>query len=177
MFAGGSHRLHARCDGAAVGTGPHNLGKIMPTVFGETGPATGKMQLRASSRPDRVYARCCAARSFSHIAAARPGADGLREWTLVCARSRERARSVSYTVQGVSETEARALIADAGPLFADPPAALQRGETEKAFELADEGRARLLAVALKLQAIDLADDQRRRLERSASSHSLRSGGG
>jgi CHAT domain-containing protein/tetratricopeptide (TPR) repeat protein len=67
--------------------------------------------------------------------------------------------------QGVSEAEARALIADAGPLFADSAyAALQRGETEKAFELANEGRARLLAVALKLQTIDLPADQRRRLD-------------
>ena len=67
--------------------------------------------------------------------------------------------------QGVSEAEARALIADAGPLFADSAyAALQRRETEKAFELANEGRARLLAVALKLQTIDLPADQRRRLD-------------
>ena len=67
--------------------------------------------------------------------------------------------------QGVSEAEARALIADAGPLFADSAyAALQRHETEKAFELANEGRARLLAVALKLQTVDLPADQRRRLD-------------
>jgi CHAT domain-containing protein/tetratricopeptide (TPR) repeat protein len=67
--------------------------------------------------------------------------------------------------QGVSEAEARALIADAGPLFADSAyAALQRHETAKAFELANEGRARLLAVALKLQTIDLPADQRRRLD-------------
>jgi CHAT domain-containing protein/tetratricopeptide (TPR) repeat protein len=67
--------------------------------------------------------------------------------------------------QGVSEAEARTLIADAGPLFADSAyAALQRHETEKAFELANEGRARLLAVALKLQTIDLPADQRRRLD-------------
>ena len=67
--------------------------------------------------------------------------------------------------QGASEAEARALIAEAGPLFADSAyAALQRHETEKAFELANEGRARLLAVALKLQTIDLPADQRRRLD-------------
>ena len=67
--------------------------------------------------------------------------------------------------QGVSDAEARALIADAGPLFADSAyAALQRRETEKAFELANEGRARLLAVALKLQSVDLAVDQRLRLD-------------
>ena len=67
--------------------------------------------------------------------------------------------------QGVSEAEAAALITDAGPLFADAAfAALQRRETEKALELANEGRARLLAVALKLQTIDLPGDQRRRLD-------------
>ena len=67
--------------------------------------------------------------------------------------------------QGVSDAEARALIADAGPLFADAAyATLQRRETDKAFELANEGRARLLAVALKLQTIDLPSDQRARLD-------------
>lgn len=67
--------------------------------------------------------------------------------------------------QGVSELEARALIADAGPLFADSAyAAIQRHETEKAFELANEGRARLLAIALKIQTIDLPAEQRLRLD-------------
>src|SRR5262249_22569237 len=72
--------------------------------------------------------------------------------------------------QGVSETERRALIADAGPLFAESAyAALQRGETDKALELADEGRARLLSVALKLQAIDLPAGERRQLDELRSS--------
>lgn len=67
--------------------------------------------------------------------------------------------------QGVSEAERRTLVADAGPLFAEAAyAAIQRGETEAAFELADEGRARLLSVALKLQAFDLPPERQRRLE-------------
>jgi len=67
--------------------------------------------------------------------------------------------------QGASETETRALIAEAGPLFAESAyAALQRGETDKAFELADEGRARLLTVALELQTIELPADRRRRID-------------
>ena len=67
--------------------------------------------------------------------------------------------------QGLSDAEARALIADAGPLFADSAyAAVQRGETERAFELANEGRGRLMAVALKLQTLQLAPDKRRRLD-------------
>jgi CHAT domain-containing protein/tetratricopeptide (TPR) repeat protein len=88
------------------------------------------------------------------------------EWTLVKPiHASAREAFLLLFGQGVSDIEARALIADAGPLFADSAyAALQRGETEKAFELADEGRARLLAVALKLQATDLPADQRRRLD-------------
>jgi CHAT domain-containing protein/tetratricopeptide (TPR) repeat protein len=67
--------------------------------------------------------------------------------------------------QGLEEAETRALIAEAGPLFAEAAlAAVQRGEAESALELANEGRARLLAVAMKLQTLDLPADARRRLD-------------
>ena len=67
--------------------------------------------------------------------------------------------------QGLDEAEARALIAGAGPLFAEAAfAALQRGETEAALELASEGRARLLAVSMKLQMLELPAGQRQRLD-------------
>src|SRR6185503_18578313 len=67
--------------------------------------------------------------------------------------------------QGLGEAETRALIAEAGPLFAEAAlAAVQRGEAESALELANEGRARLLAVAMKLQTLDLPADARRRLD-------------
>ncbi|HEU0060929.1 MAG TPA: CHAT domain-containing protein [Hyphomicrobiaceae bacterium] len=67
--------------------------------------------------------------------------------------------------QGLEETETRALIAEAGPLFAEAAfAAVERGEVDGALELANEGRARLLAVAMKLQALDLPADARRRLD-------------
>jgi CHAT domain-containing protein len=67
--------------------------------------------------------------------------------------------------QGLEEAETRALIAEAGPLFAEAAlAAVQRGEAEGALELASEGRARLLAVAMKLQALDLPAHARRRLD-------------
>ncbi len=67
--------------------------------------------------------------------------------------------------QGLSDTESRALIADAGPLFADAAyAALRRGETESAFELANEGRGRMMAVALRLQSLDLPADKRAHLD-------------
>jgi CHAT domain-containing protein len=67
--------------------------------------------------------------------------------------------------EGYDETEARALIADAGPLFAEAAyAAIQRGDNETAVALADEGRGRLLAVALRLQALDLPPDQRQRVD-------------
>jgi len=67
--------------------------------------------------------------------------------------------------QGLEEDEARAIIAGAGPLFAEMAfAAVQRGETEAAFELADEGRARLMAVALKLQTLELPAAKRQRVD-------------
>jgi CHAT domain-containing protein/tetratricopeptide (TPR) repeat protein len=67
--------------------------------------------------------------------------------------------------EGFEEAEARALIADAGSLFAEAAyAAIQRGDNEAALTLADEGRARLLAVSLRLQTLDLPADQRRRLD-------------
>lgn len=67
--------------------------------------------------------------------------------------------------QGLDEDEARGLISSAGPLFAEAAfGALQRGETEMAFELAAEGRARLMAVALKLQTLDLPAGERRRVD-------------
>jgi CHAT domain-containing protein len=67
--------------------------------------------------------------------------------------------------QGLDEDEARALIAGAGALFTeDAFGALQRGETEAAFELAAEGRARLMAVSLKLQTLDLPAGERQRLD-------------
>jgi CHAT domain-containing protein/tetratricopeptide (TPR) repeat protein len=67
--------------------------------------------------------------------------------------------------QGLEEVETRALIAEAGPLFSEAAlAAVQRGEVEGALELASEGRARLLAVAMKLQALDLPADARQRLD-------------
>jgi CHAT domain-containing protein/tetratricopeptide (TPR) repeat protein len=66
--------------------------------------------------------------------------------------------------QGLEEAEARTLISDAGPLFAEAAfAALQRGEPDAALELADEGRARLLAVSMRLQALELPPAKRRRL--------------
>ena len=67
--------------------------------------------------------------------------------------------------QGLNDAEARDLIAEAGPLFAEAAfAAAQRGESEAALTLASEGRARLMAVALKLQTLDLPADKRRRLD-------------
>jgi hypothetical protein len=67
--------------------------------------------------------------------------------------------------QGLNEAEARDLITQAGPLFAEATyAAAELGESEKALALASEGRARLMAVALKLQGLDLPADKRKRLD-------------
>jgi CHAT domain-containing protein/tetratricopeptide (TPR) repeat protein len=67
--------------------------------------------------------------------------------------------------QGFDETEARSLIADAGPLFAEAAlGALERGAVEAAVALSDESRARLLAVSLRLQMLELSSESRARLD-------------
>jgi tetratricopeptide (TPR) repeat protein len=66
---------------------------------------------------------------------------------------------------GLGETESGGLIEAAGSLFADAAyAAAELGDTERAFNLACEGKARLLTTALHLQTIDLDAPRRQRLE-------------
>ena len=68
--------------------------------------------------------------------------------------------------QGLEEAGARNLLAEAGPLFSEAAyAAVQRGELEGALALADEGRARLLAVTMKLQMLELSPNERQRLDK------------
>jgi CHAT domain-containing protein/tetratricopeptide (TPR) repeat protein len=70
--------------------------------------------------------------------------------------------------EGLDEVATRALIGDGGPMFAEAAfAAVQRGRTDLALELANEGRARMLAVTLRLQTLDLSPDQ------AARAHDLR----
>lgn len=67
--------------------------------------------------------------------------------------------------EGLEDASARNLITEAGPLFAEAAfAALQGGDAEAAILLADEGRARLLAVAIKLQNLELSAKERRKFE-------------
>ena len=67
--------------------------------------------------------------------------------------------------EGLEEAEARGLIEAAGPLFAYAAyAAAEIGENERAFVLAWEGRARLLATALRLRRLDLPPAERARAE-------------
>jgi CHAT domain-containing protein/tetratricopeptide (TPR) repeat protein len=67
--------------------------------------------------------------------------------------------------QGLDEAGAESLIESAGPLFADAAfAAAQRGEPAVALALAAEGRAKLMATALKLQDLDLDPAHRTRLK-------------
>ena len=67
--------------------------------------------------------------------------------------------------QGLNEAGAQNLIGAAGLLFAEAAfAAVELGDSEKALALASEGRARLMAVALKLQTLDLPGEKRRRLD-------------
>jgi len=67
--------------------------------------------------------------------------------------------------QGFDDAGASSLIADAGPMFAEAAlGALERGAPDAAIALADEGRARLLAVSLRLQSLELSTENRDRLE-------------
>lgn len=67
--------------------------------------------------------------------------------------------------QGLDEIEARNLLQEAGPLFTDAAyAAVARGEPQRAFELLEEGKARLLAIALKLDRLPVSDAERKTLE-------------
>jgi CHAT domain-containing protein/tetratricopeptide (TPR) repeat protein len=78
--------------------------------------------------------------------------------------------------QGLDEAEARGLIETAGPLFTNAAyAAAELGDAEQAFALACEGKARLLATALRLQTLGLDGPQRRRLDelRTAIGEQLR----
>jgi len=67
--------------------------------------------------------------------------------------------------EGLDEAEARGLIETAGPLFTNTAyAAAELGDTEQALDLACQGKARLLATALRLQALDLAPAQKQQLD-------------
>lgn len=67
--------------------------------------------------------------------------------------------------QGLNDAEARDLIGQAGPLFSEAAfVAIQSGENESALALASEGRARQMAIALTMQALDLPGQKRLRLD-------------
>jgi CHAT domain-containing protein/tetratricopeptide (TPR) repeat protein len=145
----------------------HNLGNTYADRI--QGDRTGNRQKAIASFESALTVFTRDAAPLDHLRTSRPLGRVLLEageWTrLAPIHASAREAFLLLFGQGVSETEARALIAEAGPLFADSAyAALRRRETETAFELANEGRARLLAVALKLQTIDLPADQRLRLD-------------
>ena len=67
--------------------------------------------------------------------------------------------------QGLNDADARWLTAAARSISSDAAyAAAQLGENDKALALAVEGRARLVAVALRLQMLDLQAEKRKRLD-------------
>lgn len=145
----------------------HNLGKTYADRV--EGERTGNRQKAISNFESALTVFTRDSAPLDHLRTSRLLGRVLlesEEWTRVApVHASAREAFLLLFGQGASEAEASALIADAGPLFADSAyAALQRRETEKAFELANEGRARLLAVALKLQTIDLPADQRQRLD-------------
>jgi CHAT domain-containing protein len=67
--------------------------------------------------------------------------------------------------QGLEEVESRDLVTAAGPMFAEAAfAAIQRGDLEMALSLVSEGKARLLAVALRQVGLELPVDKHNRLD-------------
>jgi CHAT domain-containing protein/tetratricopeptide (TPR) repeat protein len=65
--------------------------------------------------------------------------------------------------QGLDETEARDLIEEAGPLFGEASYAVaQLGDTAAALSILNEGKARLMAVALRQQRLELTPDKQAR---------------
>ena len=67
--------------------------------------------------------------------------------------------------QGFNEIDSRDLIATAGRLFSNLAyVTAQLGDPEQALELLDEGKGRLIAVSLRLHALDLPPDSGRRME-------------
>src|SRR5215471_17840725 len=67
--------------------------------------------------------------------------------------------------QGLNEAEARDVLQEAGPLFTEAAyATAQLGDGKGALARLEEGKARLLGVALKLEGLDLSATQRRRVD-------------
>lgn len=90
-----------------------------------------------------------------------------RDWQ-AARHAYEGARDAFFVLfgEGLEEVEAQSVIADAGPLFAEAAlAAIETGHMAEAFDLAHEGRAHLLTVALRLQTLKLTAYARGQLER------------
>lgn len=67
--------------------------------------------------------------------------------------------------EGVDGPGTSGLVTEAGPMFADAAyCAAERGDIDGAVQLANEGRARMLAASLKLQTASWTPDQRLELE-------------
>jgi CHAT domain-containing protein len=67
--------------------------------------------------------------------------------------------------QGLNEAEARDVLQEAGPLFTESAYAMaELGDGRGALARLEEGKARLLGVALKLEGLNLSATQRRRVD-------------
>ncbi|HVR56266.1 MAG TPA: CHAT domain-containing protein [Pseudolabrys sp.] len=87
-----------------------------------------------------------------------------REWALASAMYASASEAFLLLFgQGLDEDEARDLIANIGPLFAEAAyVAAEIGKQEIALSLLNEGKARLLALALREQKLDLAPEKQAR---------------
>jgi tetratricopeptide (TPR) repeat protein len=67
--------------------------------------------------------------------------------------------------QGLDDDEAQLIVAEAGPTFSEAAyAAIELGDLKRAIELLNDGKARLVAAALRRQGLPLTDGERLRVD-------------
>lgn len=150
-WAQAQHNLGIAYAGRTAGERADNQSKAISAFEAALGVFARDVDPRQHLRTSRLLARTLSERGEWHKAASH------------FASARE--AFLLLFGEGLDEAETRALIGEAGPMFADAAfAAIQRGETDRALEIASEGRARLLAVALKLQTLDVSAETRQRVD-------------
>lgn len=135
-----------------------------------SGDSTANLQKSVASYQAALTVFTRDAMPLDHLRTARPLAKALMrigQWK-DAAPYHASARDAFFLLSGgtIGDTEVRALIAEAGPLFADAAyAAIQRGDYIGALEFANEGRGRLMAASLKLKNENLTPETRLEIDR------------
>lgn len=150
-WAQAHHNLGIAYAGRTLGARADNRSKAIEAFEAALGVFKRDVDPRQHLRTSRLLARTLCEGGEWHKAA--PYFAGAREAFLL------------LFGEGIEEADTQALIREAGPMFAEAAyAAIKRGETGIALEIASEGRARLLAAALKLQTLDVSPSERKRVD-------------